>query len=168
MRPRTVFFIVVLILLGAVGMRFLVVRFGLLPVSEQAVLRRAEAITVMYQVNGVPKMLYIGDRTEVNELLASLEIHNEDFQYYYGGSSRNFGTNTTQVKFHFPGGTEHSFPVYDRMKLGQFGVAPGFYDKLKAVVSRHEKATVDLLTVPVAPDVRPGQGGKAKAGNQGF
>jgi hypothetical protein len=156
MRPRTVAIVVVLLLLGAVGLRFLVVRYALLPVSEEAVLQRAVGLTIHYEVGGVPKSLSVSD-AELSEAMATLKIRKEDYTYYYGGGGRGFG-GQSQVDFHFPDGSKQTHVMYDKTQMGQFVVNQSFHDKLCDIVSRHEKKKIDRLGVPAAPFGAPGQG----------
>ena len=121
MRPRTLVIVAGLMLVGALALRFLVIQFGWLPVSEEVVLKKAIALKVTYvdpsagpnanlnmknggvanvvQQNGIPvpigvpkvKSIWIEDPAEVIEALASLRLKEN-------GDDRGFGP-----RF-FPGG----------------------------------------------------------------
>ena len=52
MHPRTLIILVAAILLASFGVRLVVFEYGLLPVSEQALLKKATSLTVSYSVPG--------------------------------------------------------------------------------------------------------------------
>jgi hypothetical protein len=143
MHPRTLVILVILIFGLAVAGRFLVVHFGLLPVSEEVVLKQAVAVTVTYNFKGHAKTLTIDDRAELRELLATLRVQQED---YYGYVS--FGMPRQQsITFLFPdGNTRHCrFEGPQPYHLGGNVVDRAFYTKLCELVSRHEGQQVDVL-----------------------
>ena len=149
MHPRTLVLLLVLIFGLAVTGRFLVVRFGLLPVSEEAVLKRAVAVSVSYQLKGHSKVLTIDNQAELRELLGSLHLLEEN---YYGYT--RFGMPRQQsVTFTFPGGKARhcSFEGPQPYRLGSNLVDRTFYDKLCEVVSRHEGQPVDVLDFRPTP-----------------
>jgi hypothetical protein len=129
------------------------VKFSLLPVSEEAVLKRAVAVTVFYNLNNVNKdlkALTIDEPDELKDLLAELRIRRED---YIGGFGMR-GTRRHPVKFHFPNGQVRDHFLEGPNQLGEFVVDRGFYEKLCEIVSRHEGCTVDVLEfhpIPVPP-----------------
>jgi hypothetical protein len=151
MQPRTLAIVVVVLVGGAIGLRLLVVHFGLLPVSEEAVLKKATAITVTYYNGEKVKSLRISDRDQLREALAALRIHEDRHGHYYGGFAIGMGMGVvpqTGVTFHFPNGTrrEHLFSGgggYQNLELnGQF------CEKLSEIISRHEGKRVDVLSAP--------------------
>jgi hypothetical protein len=159
MRPRTMVIAVLVLLLGAFGVRFLVVRFGLLPISQEAVLRHAVAVTVYYQVDGKSKTLRISDAREMSELLTTLHLRRNDYSYYaFSGPGYNPGGG--MVVFHFPKGQQQSHTMTGINQLGEFAVDPAFHTKLCEIVSRHEKKRIDSLVAPPVP--------KGRFGNKGW
>ena len=100
MRPRTLFVLIGLIFLAAFALRFGVVRYGWLPTSEEAVLKRARAVTVCYYLGGNYKSLLIDDPAEVQALLAALHVQRDE---YYGARPWGIRQPVT-IGFHFPGG----------------------------------------------------------------
>jgi hypothetical protein len=152
MHPRTLGLLLVLIFGLALAGRFVVTKFSLLPVSEEAVLKRAVAVTVTYYFKGQTKSLTIDNRAELRDLLGSLHVLQED---YYGYA--RFGMPRQQaVTFTFPGGrTRHcNFEGPQPYRLGSNQVDGAFYDKLCELVSRHEGEHVDVLDfrpMPIAP-----------------
>src|SRR5882672_10258926 len=98
MRPRTLFVLIGLIFLTAFALRFGVVQYGWLPVSQEAVLKRATAITVTYHFQGNYKSLLIDDPADVNAALAALHVQRDDYHgTRYWGSNRQPAT----VSFHY-------------------------------------------------------------------
>ncbi len=111
MRPRTLVIVGVVMFVGAVVLRFLVVQFGLLPVSEEVVLKKAVALKVtFFDSTLVPvgngkakafanprKSVWIDDPAEVSEALAALHMKadGEDARY---GSRVGFGAGQFQIQ----------------------------------------------------------------------
>jgi hypothetical protein len=141
MHPRTLVLLLILILGGAFALRFLVVRFGLLPVSEEAVLRRASAVTVSYSVRpGVVETQTIDDPRELRELLGTIRIENDEY-YTTSGVS---GTTGVVVTFHYPSG-QQMLNVDSPDKLSNYKVDRAFYDTLNRILSDRKGQPVDLL-----------------------
>jgi hypothetical protein len=153
MRPRTLVIAILALLIGAFGVRFLVVRFGLLPISQEALLRHAVAVTVYYEVDGKSKAMRISDAGEINELLATLRITRNEYSYGYGGPGYNTGSGV--VVFHFPKGQQQSHTMVGTNQMGEYAVDPAFHTKLCEIVSRHEKKKISSV---VAQPMQPGQG----------
>src|SRR4051794_15020439 len=89
MQPRTLVIVAVVLLVGALGLRFLVFHFGWLPLTEEIVLKKAIALRVDYQVVDttgaiVGKALVIDDPAEVEEALAALRMKDDDNEYING------------------------------------------------------------------------------------
>src|SRR4051794_24218044 len=120
MHPRTVAPLVGAILLGALGLRGGVFQGGLLPVSEEGVLKKATALTVRYEVQGLSKSLTLTRPEELADLFSVLEFRKgkEDDRLPHG---RRGG-----VKFHFPDGTIRELPFHSRSWLGESAVSPRF------------------------------------------
>jgi hypothetical protein len=166
MRPRTVVIAILVLLLGAFGLRFLVQRFGLLPINQEAVLRHAVAVTVYYQVDGKSKTLRISDAREMNELQAALRIRQNDNHYGYAYGSQAYNAGSGMVVFHFPKGQQQSHTLVGTGQMGEFAVDPAFHTKLCEIVSRHEKQKIDSL---VAQPIQQGRGfDKGWGGNPQF
>jgi hypothetical protein len=149
MHPRTLVILVVLTFGLALVGRFVVARFGLLPISEEAVLKKAKAVSVTYYSEGQNKTLVINDRAEVQELLDTLHLLSED---YYGYS--NFGVpRLNTVIFVFPDNSLRNcgFHGPEPFQLGDNMVDRAFYLKLCELVSRHEGRPVDVLNIPPVP-----------------
>jgi hypothetical protein len=146
MQPRTLMILVVLILAGAVGLRFLVVQYDLLPTSEEALLKRAVAVTVQYKVLAAQKSLIIADPVELSDLLQTLRF-NGDEPSYYGKYTRS------SLTFRFPNGRSREIKLGGPQpyRLGNQSIDRAFYDKLCEIVARHEGQAVDVLDLhPVA------------------
>jgi len=151
MHPRTVAIVVLALLAGAVAVRVLVVRFGLLPASEEVVLKKAVAVTVDYFDGSQLKKLRVEDPGEVREVLATLRVQRED---YYGSWNRRPGNN---VMFYFPNGSYRGFPLESPGQLGSFIVDRAFHAKLCEIASRREGKPIDVTRTPPFP-VPPGGG----------
>src|SRR5580765_5529925 len=68
MHPRTLAIVCVILLAGSFGGRFVVKHFGLLPVSEESVLKRAVALVVSYHDQDKLKKQLIADSIQVQEV----------------------------------------------------------------------------------------------------
>ena len=149
MHPRTVAIVAVVVLAAAIGLRVLVVRYSLLPVSEEAVLKKAVAITVGYYHHGSFKKLQITDPEQVQDVLGTLRIVDEL------GMARNFGSLAAQgslvskipIEFHFPQGVTREYTLQKQM-LGGFVVDRDFYRKLNEIASQRVGQAIDILDVP--------------------
>lgn len=156
MRPRTVVIVILVLLLGALGIRFLVVRYNLLPFDDQAVLRRSVSVTVFYTADNRQKNLLISDAADVKELLATLRIGN-DHDYYFQQSK--YSAYAPIVEFQFPNGRKQAYTLNEPYQLGPFAIDPAFHNKLCDLVSRHEKKRFDTLIprfFPAAEKLEPG------------
>jgi hypothetical protein len=144
MHPRTMAIVVAGFLLAAIGGRFAVVQFGLLPISEEVVLKKAVALTVNYHVDGKFKTYRISGPSEVREVLAALRVQREDYYRYnsWGGGWR------PQVSFHFPNGSRRDQSFEGPNQLGGFMVDRAFCEKLNDIVSRHEGRKIDIFEFP--------------------
>jgi hypothetical protein len=149
MQIRTLAIFVVVLLVGAFILRFVVVRFGLLPVSEEVVLRKAAFLTVTYIDGGRSKSLKIKDGAEVREVLATLRIQVTDTSYYdnvWGGPAPGWSAPLgPSVDFWFPDHTNRSYTISSPHVLGNMTVDPAFGRKLREIVSRHEGHPVDIF-----------------------
>jgi hypothetical protein len=118
------------------------VRYSLLPISEEAVLRRSTRVTVHYEVNGAVKKLQVSG-AELSELLATLQVRREDYMYINGSSGTVMYA--PMVEFQFPNGTTRSYAMTGKNHLGNYLIDPAFHDKLCDIASRHEQQRVDKL-----------------------
>jgi hypothetical protein len=143
--------LILAILAVAVGLRYVVVRFGLLPVSEEAVLRKAVKVTVYYRVGAETKRLDLTG-PELHELFAALDVRREDPYRSTGGP---YGASATTaaptVEFHFPNGMARIYALTTRTELGPLTVGPAFQEKLLALAARHEGRPIESLSA--APTV---------------
>jgi hypothetical protein len=151
MHPRTMFILLVLIFSLALAGRFLVVRFSLLPVSEEAVLKHAVAVTITYNFHGQSKSLTISKDDELHELLSTLRVQQEDYYAFSLGKARQ-----QSVTFLFPNGRTRNCRLEGPQPYHLNGnvVDRAFYAKLCELVSRHEGQQVDVLDfhpLPVPP-----------------
>jgi hypothetical protein len=149
MPPRTVAIVAVLVLVAAIGLRVLVVRYSLLPVSEEAVLKNALAITVGYYHQGVFKKLQITDPDQVKEVLETLHIVSDDPDGRFGKVVASTGVilkPETDIEFHFPDGYTREYKRDGKML--PLDVDRGFYRKLNEIVSRHAGQAIDILETP--------------------
>src|SRR5580765_1006927 len=113
MHPRTLAIVCVLLLGGSFAARYLVGRFGLLPISEEVVLKQAVALGVTYYDGGELKTRYITDPVQVSDILATLRIQDkEDYNggYYYSGHAGP--TAGPAVEFRFPNGQVRNHRLY--------------------------------------------------------
>jgi hypothetical protein len=143
MNPRTTALVVFGILVGSLFLRLAVFRFGLLPVTAEAVLKKAKAIQVDYISKGLPKSLRIDKPAEVAELLSVLRLDESNKWNDMGRFGR--GTGARNISFEMPDGQRQSFEFTKRASIGPFGVAPAFYVKLCELVSQHEGRRIDIL-----------------------
>jgi hypothetical protein len=126
------------ILTASVLLRLVVFRYGLLPVTMEAVLKKAVAIQVLYQTDVGQKQLWIGDRAQVDQLLSVLHT----MQYAPGSHAygRASGRALMNVNFIMPDGSQRSL----------YGMAPdvdpAFFYVLSEIVSRHEGCRIDLAS----------------------
>jgi len=144
MQPRTVLIVIVLMFLAAFALRFAVVRYGWLPVSEEAVLKHATAITVAYTHRNANKFLRIDDPAEVRALLAALHVQRDDAHGVYWSARLPAAT----IGFHFSSGHYRTHNMDGPNVLGGYQVDRAFYDKLNEIVSRKEGEPVDILARP--------------------
>jgi len=142
MRPRTLFVLLIVIFVGAFALRFGVVQYGWLPVSQEAVLKRAKAISVSYVSEGVYKTVLIDDSADVKAILAELRIRRDD---YYSSRMPGIVVPPTTVSFHFPGSHRRDYNLESPNQLGNYQLDRGFYEKLREIVSWKEGQQVDLL-----------------------
>jgi len=158
MLPRTLFAMVFLIVASSLALRFAVVHFGWLPVSQEVVLRKAEAVSITYYVRGLQKTAYIDDPTERQSLLSALSIQRDD-NYGYGGlGMANFMN--LPITFHFPGMKTQQFNLQSPSQMGHYQIDRAFHEKLNEIVSRREGQKVDVLDLRMPPP--------AQFNNQGF
>src|SRR5947209_2131602 len=79
MHPRTVAILAASSLLLALVMRVVVYQTGLMPVSEELILKKAIALTVTYPSGGQARTLFINRPEQLEELFAALELrHTND------------------------------------------------------------------------------------------
>lgn len=146
MHPRTVAILVALILLLALVMRAVIYHTGLLPVSEELVLKQAVALTVTYSNRGNFKMLTIDRPEQLAEVFAVLDLRRndprkDDMIFNQQGLLALGG----QVTFHFPDRTTRLMVFRGQNWLEDAEVNPRFYAKLCELVSRAEGRPMQLL-----------------------
>jgi hypothetical protein len=164
MRPRTLVLVMFGILTASVLIRIVVFRYGLLPVTMEAVLKKAVAIEVYYYVGsanlGDPgfKPLLINDRAEVERLLSVL--HTVDLSHGSRGNGYHPGNAMAGVSFVMPNGTQYGFNrggEYYASRAALVGggssgngvqleVDPAFFYMLSEIVSRHEGRRIELAS----------------------
>ncbi len=132
MYPRTLLILMVAIILTSFGVRFIVYQYDLLPINEQALLKKATSLTVTYEIQGKdkktgqptlrPKTLTISNPDEMEDLLAVLELRRESYRGEMDNGPMVKGRNggmvavdpwgregwargTVKVTFHFPDGS---------------------------------------------------------------
>jgi hypothetical protein len=161
MHPRTVAILTASILLLALGMRVVVYQTGLLPVSEELILKQATALTVAYVSGGKLKSLTISQPEQLQELFAVLDLRHDtnrrDEILAVNGPGPPFG-GTGQVTFHFPDRSTRQMYFRGPNWLEDREVNPRFYAKLCEYVSRAEGRPVQLLRDNLWPpggDVAP-------------
>ncbi len=136
MHPRTLVIVMGAIVLVSFGVRFVVYQHELLPISEQALLKKAMSLTVAYDVPGkdkkgqpilLPKTLTISNPEDIADLLSVLELHRERyrdelddgprFRRRNGGmvvadpwGREGWTRGTAKVTFHFPDGSTKPRP----------------------------------------------------------
>jgi hypothetical protein len=148
MHPRTVAIIAVALLVGAFVLRLLVVRFGLLPVSDEVVLKKAVAITVHYFDRGKKEVLVITNPGEVSALLATLRIKGNGYSWVAQPQDLD---PTPYIVFHFPRG-QASLPLVSPRSLGGNKIDEAFYTQLNEVISLRRGRPVDILRGPSGAD----------------
>jgi hypothetical protein len=149
MHPRTLVILLVLVFALAFGLRWLVTAYSLLPVSEEAVLKRAVAVTVSYNMGGQRKTLTIDEPDELRDLLRTMRFQREQWEGY----TRHGMPPQQTIDFRFPNGRSRHCNLEGPQpyQLSGFVVDKAFYDKLCEIVSRHEGRPVDVLDFhPVA------------------
>ncbi len=139
MHPRTLLILLVLLFGGAFALRFLVIRFALLPVTQEAVLRRATSLSVTYNSPQGYQTQVISDPRELKPLLAAIRVEQDDYYYSFGSGGR--GANLT---FHFPSG-QQPLTLESSDKLGSYKVDRAFYDQLNKILSERAGHPVDVL-----------------------
>jgi hypothetical protein len=147
MHPRTVAIVVGSILLLGLVMRVVIYQTGLLPVSQELILKKATALTVGYTNAGALKTLTINRPEELADVFAALQIsrpNERDDVMAFGGPGVPGQAGGT-VTFHFPDGTSQQLSFQGAGWLGPFHVNPLFYHKLREYVRRAEGRPVDLL-----------------------
>ena len=141
MRPKTAAVVIVSLLLLAVVLRFVVWHTGLLPVSEEVVLKTAASVQLNYSVRGEMKSLDVTDPGELRELLAALHLRREDQPYWDRGSVKR-----NSVHFYFPDGrSQRGLHFLTPTTLGRYEVDPRFYQKACEIASRAEGRKIELL-----------------------
>ncbi len=147
MHPRTIAILAGSILIVALVMRVVIHQAGLLPLSQEIVLKKATALTIAYATPAqkAKKTLTITDPAELADLLSVLDIdegrHPPEHVAFRGGATAG------PVTFHFPDGRSRGMFFTSPNWLGSNRVNPYFYAKLCALVSRAEQGRqVDLLT----------------------
>jgi hypothetical protein len=118
------------ILTASVMLRIIVFRYGLLPVTMEAVLKKAVAIQVVYQTDVGQKQLWIGDRAQVDQLLSVL--HTVQYPTGTHGYGHASGRVLMNLNFIMPDGSQRS--LYDMAP----DVDPAFFYVLSEIVSRQE------------------------------
>ncbi|HYV37073.1 MAG TPA: hypothetical protein VE988_15310 [Gemmataceae bacterium] len=152
MRPRTLAILAFVLLVGSVGLRQVVTYFGLLPVSEEVVLKKAVGLTVVYYVNGKAKSQVISEPAELKDALAALKIdpREEFYTHYYGWGNGS----SASVEFWFPDGTRRRHAIEGPVHLGSYRVDPAFFRKLVEIINKREGKAIDLSRgPPVIPGV---------------
>jgi hypothetical protein len=163
MQPRTLAIAAFVLLAGSVALRYLVVHFGLLPVSEEAMLKKAVAITVTYFDQDQNKSLSISDPEQLAGLLAALRMQDSELYYYSGvtGGGGLWWPTPATVTFEFSNGLSRGHTFNGPYNLGGYTVDEVFFNKLRTLVSNHEGHDVDILAHPVVisppeiPDLNP-------------
>jgi len=145
MHPRTVLIIVALILGLAIGLRFLVLRTGFLPVNEEVVLKKAVVVRVTYTRRGNPNTVHISDPDELGELMSVLHLRRDRDDMYFGGPRMGGGGGINSVDFLFPNGMARNTTMAYATQLGNHEVDPRFHAKLCEIVSRHEGRHINIL-----------------------
>jgi hypothetical protein len=153
MHLRTLGIVLVVIAALALGLRFAVVHFGWLPVSEQIVLKRATMVRVSYYAGPQYKSLTLKDPAEVRELLGSLRITDDgEERYIYSSSYSRVGgpASLPSIEFVFPNGQARHYTISGPQPyhLGERVVHEDFYRTLCSIVSRHEGKPVDVVSYP--------------------
>jgi hypothetical protein len=140
MHPRTIAILVGSILLLGLVMRVVIYQTGLLPVSEELILKKATALTVPYTSAGVLKTVTISRPEELADLFAVLQISrpNERNDMIPWGGPGMPGPAGGTVTFRFPDGTTQQLSFQGPGWLGPFHVNPRFYEKLCAYATRAE------------------------------
>jgi hypothetical protein len=139
MHPRTIAILVGSVLAVSLVLRAVIYHAGLLPLSEEIVLKKATSLTVTYTA-GQPKTLTITDPEQLADLFSVLELHAPDRgqepidrqQFVAGQGSGG------PVTFHFPSGRPRTLFFASPNWLGQSEVNPRFYASLCAYISRAE------------------------------
>jgi hypothetical protein len=153
MHPRTVGIVVAGILVFALGMRFAVFHYGLLPVSEEVVLKKAVALSVGYTLDGNNrKSLTITNPDQVEEILSLMELRRETFRDEWRKGGPGAVPGTADLTFHFHDRSTRTLAFEARDWLGQYRVNPRFYERLREIVSLSERKRIELL------DQRPFRG----------
>ena len=149
MHPRTIGILVGSILLLGLVMRVVIFRTGLLPVSEELILKKATSLTIGYTTAAGPKSLTINQPEQLVDLFAVLELRppNErhDRMEQWGGGGGGMVGASGAVTFHFPDGTSRTLYFQGSNWLGRSEVNPRFYDRLREQVSRAEGRPVRFL-----------------------
>jgi hypothetical protein len=149
MHPRTIAILVGSILLLGLVMRVVVYETGLLPVSQELILKQATALTVGYTSAGALKTVTINRPAELADLFAVLQVRRPDERgdviALGGPPGLGPGGAGATVTFHFPDGTARQLAFQGPGWLGPFHANPRFYQKLCDYVSRAEGRPVELL-----------------------
>ncbi len=148
MHPRTIGILVGSILLLALVMRVVIYQTGLLPVSEELILKQATALTVGYTLAGVPKSVTINQPEQLADLFAVLDLYRANESKVempaFAGPGGMPGVGAS-VMFHFPDGTSRVMYFNGANWLGGSEVNPRFYERLRAHISRIEGRPVHIL-----------------------
>ena len=154
MRIRTLIVLAVVMLVGALTLRFAVIRFGWLPVSEEAVLKKAVALKVTYYVSDAAgqsqaKSMWIDDSRQLSEALAMLHMgHMPDDDVDWDSEPTRAAGQTippVEVLFMFDDILARKHLLEGTGKLGGYEVDRTFYDKLCEFVSKLEgRKIIDL------------------------
>jgi hypothetical protein len=149
MRPRTLALTILCILVVALVLRYCVYRYGWLPVTQEAVLKKAVDIRVTYLMDRQPRLMIINDAAERRELLGLLRV-NEDLRDRYH-SYRGWGggppaKDAASVSFTMPGVRSYSYQLTPDNLMGELLVSPAFFRKLDEIISRHEGRPIDVFS----------------------
>jgi hypothetical protein len=144
MHPRTIAILVGSILAVALVLRAVILHAGLLPLSEEIVLKKATSLTITYTAS-VPKSVTISDPGQLADLFSVLELKDvPDETAQEKGMWAGRGTGGP-VMFHFPNGLPRTLYFTSPEWLGRSQVNPRFYEKLCAHLSRVEGRRIDLF-----------------------
>jgi hypothetical protein len=153
MRPKTLALFIFFLFAAAMVARFCVYRYGLLPVTQEAVLKKALAIRVHFYLDQQMNIRDINESAQVRELLGLLRMTDDPRTRYHYAFSRMGAPGGARpepaLDFVMPGGgrfgSNSTFELVGQNRMGSFDVAPAFFHKINEILSQREGRPIDVF-----------------------